>query len=59
MSPLGFDDTQMYKFISIRFESTSASVQEQTLSWLQVIIFIWNIVIYFVALTCKKSSTVD
>ncbi|XP_068237998.1 protein unc-79 homolog isoform X5 [Palaemon carinicauda] len=37
MSPLGFDANQMYKFISVRFVNTSASVQEQTLSWLQIL----------------------
>lgn len=36
MSPLGFDAVTMYQFISVRFSNTSASVQEQTLSWLQV-----------------------
>ena len=36
MSPLGFDATQMYNFIAVRFKNTSASVQEQTLTWLQV-----------------------
>lgn len=36
MSPLGFDASQMYQFISLRFNKTSANVQEQTLSWLQV-----------------------
>ncbi|XP_064117132.1 protein unc-79 homolog isoform X3 [Macrobrachium nipponense] len=37
MSPLGFDANQMYRFISVRFVNTSASVQEQTLSWLQIL----------------------
>ncbi|KAK7086039.1 Protein unc-79, partial [Halocaridina rubra] len=37
MSPLGFDSAQMYKFISMRFVNTTASVQEQTLSWLQIL----------------------
>ncbi|KAG7162816.1 unc-79-like 2 [Homarus americanus] len=44
MSPLGFDATQMYKFISVRFTNTSGSVQEQTLSWLQILTSL-NIVI--------------
>ncbi|XP_071543773.1 protein unc-79 homolog isoform X4 [Panulirus ornatus] len=44
MSPLGFDASQMYRFISIRFNKTSASVQEQTLSWLQILTSL-NIVI--------------
>lgn len=38
MSPLGFDASQMYGFLSVRFINTPASVQEQTLSWLQVFI---------------------
>uniref|UniRef100_A0A0P4WEN1 Protein unc-79 homolog n=3 Tax=Scylla olivacea TaxID=85551 RepID=A0A0P4WEN1_SCYOL len=37
MSPLGFDAAQMYQFITLRFTKTSASVQEQTLSWLQIL----------------------
>ncbi|XP_042883659.1 protein unc-79 homolog isoform X4 [Penaeus japonicus] len=37
MSPLGFDASQMYGFLSVRFVSTQASVQEQTLSWLQIL----------------------
>ncbi|KAK3873352.1 hypothetical protein Pcinc_021639 [Petrolisthes cinctipes] len=37
MSPLGFDAVTMYQFISVRFSNTSASVQEQTLSWLQIL----------------------
>ncbi|XP_050714372.1 protein unc-79 homolog isoform X4 [Eriocheir sinensis] len=37
MSPLGFDAPQMYQFISFRFKKTSANVQEQTLSWLQIL----------------------
>lgn len=37
MSPLGFDAAQMYQFITLRFRKTSASVQEQTLSWLQIL----------------------
>ncbi|XP_069937362.1 protein unc-79 homolog isoform X2 [Cherax quadricarinatus] len=44
MSPLGFDATQMYKFISVRFTNTTGSVQEQTLSWLQILTSL-NIVI--------------
>ncbi|KAG0705547.1 Protein unc-79 [Chionoecetes opilio] len=37
MSPLGFDAPQMYQFITLRFIKTSANVQEQTLSWLQIL----------------------
>ncbi|XP_031621809.1 protein unc-79 homolog isoform X2 [Contarinia nasturtii] len=37
MSPLGFDAKTMYNFISIRFEKTTAKVQQQALHWLQVI----------------------
>ncbi|XP_047487267.1 protein unc-79 homolog [Penaeus chinensis] len=37
MSPLGFDASQMYGFLSVRFINTPASVQEQTLSWLQIL----------------------
>lgn len=36
MSPLGFDASQMYHFLAVRFENTSANVQEQNLEWLQV-----------------------
>lgn len=35
MSPLGFDAREMYQFISKRFVSTSAEVQQQGLQWLQ------------------------
>ncbi|XP_076339617.1 UNC-79 domain-containing protein isoform X3 [Tachypleus tridentatus] len=37
LSPLGLNTTQMYKFLSIRFESDSPLVQEQALHWLQVL----------------------
>lgn len=37
MSPLGFDAKTMYNFVSIRFEKTTAKVQQQALHWLQVI----------------------
>lgn len=36
MSPLGFTATEMYHFVAIRFEKTTAKVQEQALHWLQV-----------------------
>ncbi|XP_038110172.1 protein unc-79 homolog isoform X9 [Culex quinquefasciatus] len=35
MSPLGFDAKAMYNFVIIRFEKTTAKVQEQALHWLQ------------------------
>ncbi|XP_058827146.1 protein unc-79 homolog isoform X10 [Topomyia yanbarensis] len=35
MSPLGFDAEAMYSFVSIRFEKTTAKVQQQALHWLQ------------------------
>lgn len=37
MSPLGFDAKTMYNFVAIRFEKTTAKVQQQALHWLQVI----------------------
>lgn len=37
MSPLGFDAKTMYNFVTIRFEKTTAKVQQQALHWLQVI----------------------
>ncbi|XP_054711004.1 protein unc-79 homolog [Uloborus diversus] len=37
LSPLGFDTKQMYKFLSMRFQSTSSPVQEQALYWLQIL----------------------
>ena len=37
MSPLGFDSNQMYHFIAKRFVNSSEDVQEQTLSWLQLL----------------------
>lgn len=36
MSPLGFDATKLYNFIGIRFKGTTAKVQEQALTWIQV-----------------------
>lgn len=36
MSPLGFDDKQIYNFIANRFSKTATKVQEQALNWLQV-----------------------
>ncbi|XP_053676788.1 protein unc-79 homolog isoform X2 [Anopheles nili] len=35
MSPLGFDARAMYNFVAIRFEKTTAKVQQQALYWLQ------------------------
>lgn len=35
MSPLGFDAKAMYNFVTIRFEKTTAKVQQQALHWLQ------------------------
>ncbi|KAJ9597430.1 hypothetical protein L9F63_011724, partial [Diploptera punctata] len=37
MSPLGFDANKLYNFVAIRFKKTSAKVQEQALSWLQIL----------------------
>ncbi|GAB6020639.1 hypothetical protein CHUAL_003310 [Chamberlinius hualienensis] len=37
MSPLGFDAYHMYKFFAVRFQNTSAVVQEQALKWLQIL----------------------
>jgi hypothetical protein len=37
MSPLGFDAKAMYNFVAIRFEKTTAKVQEQALHWLQIL----------------------
>lgn len=37
MSPLGFDATTMYNFVAIRFEKTTAKVQQQALHWLQIL----------------------
>ncbi|RWS30132.1 protein unc-79-like protein [Leptotrombidium deliense] len=37
LSPLGLTSKQMYQFISIRFENTTAPVQEQALYWLQIL----------------------
>jgi hypothetical protein len=36
MSPLGFDATKLYNFIGVRFKGTTAKVQEQSLTWIQV-----------------------
>lgn len=36
MSPLGFDATKLYNFIGVRFKGTTAKVQEQALTWIQV-----------------------
>ncbi|VVC24664.1 Hypothetical protein CINCED_3A004663 [Cinara cedri] len=37
MSPLGFDATKLYNFIGVRFKGTAAKVQEQALTWIQVL----------------------
>lgn len=37
MSPLGFDARTMYNFVAIRFEKTTAKVQQQALHWLQIL----------------------
>lgn len=37
MSPLGFDAKTMYNFVQIRFEKTTAKVQQQALHWLQIL----------------------
>lgn len=37
ISPLGFDEKTMYNFVAIRFEKTTAKVQEQALHWLQIL----------------------
>lgn len=37
MSPLGFDAKKMYHFVAIRFKQTTPKVQEQALTWLQVL----------------------
>ncbi|RWS14223.1 protein unc-79-like protein [Dinothrombium tinctorium] len=37
LSPLGLTSKQMYEFINIRFENTTAPVQEQALYWLQIL----------------------
>ncbi|XP_030755941.1 protein unc-79 homolog [Sitophilus oryzae] len=37
MSPLGFDSKKMYHFVAIRFQQTSAKVQQQALKWLQTL----------------------
>ncbi|KAF5283433.1 hypothetical protein FQA39_LY04809 [Lamprigera yunnana] len=37
MSPLGFNAWEMYHFVAIRFEKTTAKVQEQALHWLQTL----------------------
>ncbi|SPP83777.1 protein unc-79 homolog isoform X4 [Drosophila guanche] len=37
MSPLGFDAKTMYNFVAIRFEKTTAKVQQQALHWLQIL----------------------
>ncbi|XP_063709308.1 protein unc-79 homolog isoform X4 [Culicoides brevitarsis] len=37
MSPLGFDAQAMYNFVRIRFEKTTAKVQQQALHWLQIL----------------------
>ncbi|XP_052119474.1 protein unc-79 homolog isoform X4 [Frankliniella occidentalis] len=37
MSPLGFDDKQIYNFIASRFCGTAPKVQEQALNWLQIL----------------------
>lgn len=36
MSPLGFNENQMYHFIEIRFQDTTAKLQKEALYWLQV-----------------------
>lgn len=37
LSPLGFTTKQMYEFISVRLNNTTAPVQEQTLNWIQLL----------------------
>ncbi|XP_053969853.1 protein unc-79 homolog isoform X3 [Anastrepha ludens] len=37
MSPLGFDAKTMYNFVAMRFEKTTAKVQQQALHWLQIL----------------------
>ncbi|XP_074599916.1 UNC-79 domain-containing protein isoform X2 [Brevipalpus obovatus] len=37
LSPLGLDPKQMYEFISIRFNNTTAQIQEQALYWIQIL----------------------
>lgn len=43
MSPLGFDATKLYNFIGVRFKGTTAKVQEQSLTWIQVKYLLFNI----------------
>lgn len=37
LSPLGFTTKQMYEFITVRLDNTSATVQDQALSWIQML----------------------
>ncbi|CAH2007924.1 unnamed protein product [Acanthoscelides obtectus] len=37
MSPLGFNAKKMYHFVAIRFQNTSAKIQQQALHWLQTL----------------------
>lgn len=37
LSPLGFSTQEMYRFLSSRFENSTAPVQEQALYWLQIL----------------------
>ncbi|XP_035227755.1 protein unc-79 homolog isoform X3 [Stegodyphus dumicola] len=37
LSPLGFNTNDMYKFLSMRFKTHSAAIQEQALYWLQIL----------------------
>lgn len=37
MSPLGFEPKMMYHFVAIRFDQTTAKVQQQALHWLQIL----------------------
>ncbi|KAG4066741.1 hypothetical protein HA402_012808 [Bradysia odoriphaga] len=36
-NPLGFDAKTLYNFVTIRFEKTTAKVQQQALHWLQIL----------------------
>lgn len=35
-NPLGFDAIKMYHFVAVRFENTTAQMQQKALQWLQV-----------------------
>nr|CAH7740129.1 unnamed protein product [Callosobruchus chinensis] len=64
MSPLGFNAKKMYHFVAIRFQNTSAKVQQQALHWLQTLTHLEIVIplhllfsIFGDGVSCMKDAT--